>query len=147
MDTTPHDSDSKPPRIRRGRVESVDLFEIKEHELELFQKGSPADLHLNFSIFLLSLAFTSIAALATATFQNENVHTTFIVIGVVGVILGAYFLIAWWRNRTPLSLVCKRIRERIKESEVVVSSQKIEIAPSEQSEPGEPSEPKDQPKP
>src|SRR4051812_43175946 len=103
MDQAPQPTeDNKPLRIRRGRVESVDLYEIKDSELELFRHGSPSDLQLNFAIFLLSLAFSAIASLATATFSNANVHTTFIVVAVIGILLGAYLLIAWGRSRTSL---------------------------------------------
>ena len=55
--------DSTPLRVRRGRVESVDLYEIKDTELDTLEKGTPADLQLNFAIFLLSLAFSAIASL------------------------------------------------------------------------------------
>jgi|SRR3954465_1429874 len=121
MGTLPHNSDdSKPLRIRRGRVESVDLYEIKDSELEIFQRGSPADLQLNFAIFLLSLAFSAIASLATATFKSDNVHTTFIVVAVVGVLLGIYLLVSWFRNRTSLYTLCNLVRERIKETDVVI---------------------------
>lgn len=126
--------DSKPLRIRRGRVESVDLYEIKDSELEIFQRGSPADLQLNFAIFLLSLAFSAIASLATATFTSYNVHTTFVVVAVVGVLLGSYLLISWYRNRTSLHTLCNRVRERIKETEVVISATtvtRIDAAPSD----------------
>src|SRR5437016_4512905 len=103
----------KPLRVRRGRVDSVDLYEIKEHELDLFERGSPADLQLNFAIFLLSVAFTGICTLATATFANDDFHLFFMVVSVVGILLGAYLLIAWFRNRVSLKVVCKTIRARI----------------------------------
>ena len=45
------DRDKDSVRVRRARVESVDLYEIKEQELDLFEKGSPADLQLNFPYF------------------------------------------------------------------------------------------------
>jgi hypothetical protein len=110
----PKDNDeSKPLRIRRGRVESVDLYEIKDSELDLLEKGSPADLQLNFAIFLLSAAISAICTLATATFSNTTVQTVFIVVTVVGLLLGIYLLIAWWRNRTSLKSVADRIRQRI----------------------------------
>jgi hypothetical protein len=118
--TNPVNQDDKPIRIRRGRVESVDLYEIKDTELEIFRRGSPADLQLNFAIFLLSLAFTAIAALYTAKFNNDNVHTTFIVVAVVGILMGLYLIISWLRNRTSLTTVCDRIRERIKEPELII---------------------------
>ena len=119
MGTLPQDpEENKPLRVRRGRVESVDLYEIKDSELEIFQRGSPADLQLNFAVFLLSLAFSAIVALATASFKYDNVHTTFIVVAVVGILLGVYLLISWWRNRTSLQTLCGRVRERIKEADI-----------------------------
>jgi len=142
MSTTPQpvapEQGEKPLRIRRGRVESVDLYEIKDSELELFRKGSPADLQLNFAIFLLSLAFTSIAALYAATFPDKNVHTTFIVVAVVGVLGGAYLLIAWGINRTSLTSVCDGIRQRIKEPDLVLSESSITHTIITSTEPSEP---------
>lgn len=105
--------DEKQLRIRRGRVESVDLYEIKDSELDLLEKGSPADLQLNFAIFLLSLALTSLASLLTSTFPDQITKTFFVVITVVGFVGGAYLLLAWHRNHTSLKTICKRIRERI----------------------------------
>lgn len=143
MGSQAHNSeDNKSPRIRRGRVESVDLYEIKDSELEVFQRGSPADLQLNFAIFLLSIAFTAIGSLATATFKDENVHTTFIVVAVVGILLGIYLLIAWFRNRTSLHTLCNRVRERIKETEVVVATTTVTTLPRADTAPSDPTAPK-----
>ena len=100
-------------RVRRGRVESVDLYEIKDSELDLLEKGSPADLQLNFAIFLLSTAFASFCSLITATFESQTIKIAFIVITVAGVIVGAYLILAWYRNHTSQRSLCKRIRERI----------------------------------
>ena len=49
---SPH-SDRK-PLIRRGKVEFVNLYEVKEHELELLEKGSGRNTAIelsNFSVF------------------------------------------------------------------------------------------------
>ena len=119
MPPTQDTDDNKPLRIRRGRVESVDLYEIKDSELETFRKGSPADLQLNFAIFLFSIAFSGVATLETATFANPDAKTAFVVVVVVGLLLGSYLLISWLRNRTSLTATCGRIRERIKETEIV----------------------------
>lgn len=121
-------SDQKPLRIRRGFVESVDLYEIKDSELDLLDKGSPASFQLNFSIFLLSIAFTSIACLATATFKDRSVEIIFIVIGVIGILLGAYLLLSWYRSRTSIRDVVKTIRNRIHEE---VSPQPPETSPKD----------------
>jgi hypothetical protein len=127
--------DDKPLRIRRGRVESVDLYEIKDSELELFRKGSPADLQLNFAIFLLSMAASALGSLTTATFPDKSVHTTFIVVVVVGLLFGFYLLISWYRNRSSLQDVCNRIRGRIKEPDLIVRESHTETTTVELREP------------
>ena len=105
--------DSKPLRVRRGRVESVDLYEIKDNELDALEKGTPAELQLNFAVFLLSIAFGAISSLFTASFPNKTIETIFIVIGVSGILIGAYLLIAWSRTRSTVKVLCQLIRERI----------------------------------
>ena len=141
--SNPSNQDDKPLRVRRGRVESVDLYEIKDSELELFRKGSPADLELNFAIFALSMAFSAILALFTSTFTNPTIHTAAIVVAVVGTLFGAYLLIAWWRNRTSVSSACDVIRQRIKEPDVIVKETSIShiVAAIEPVAPTEPSDP------
>jgi len=99
--------------IRRGRVESVDLYEIKENELELLEKGAPSSLFLNFSIFLLSLAFASITTLSTATFATPSIQTLFIVVAVIGVLVGGFLLILWWKTKESISQVIQQIKNRI----------------------------------
>ena len=99
--------------VRRGRVESVDLYEIKENELELLEKGSPASLQLNFSIFLLSIAFSSILALLTTTVNHQVIQIVFVVVSVVGVLVGLYLLLSWWKTRTSIGKLVGKIRERI----------------------------------
>ena len=105
--------DSKPLRIRRGRVESVDLYEITDNELDALEKGTPAELQLNFAVFLLSIAFAAISSLLTTSFPSKTIETIFIVISVSGILIGAYLLIAWSRTRSTVKVLCQRIRERI----------------------------------
>jgi len=110
--TNPLD-DQKPLRIRRGRVDSLDLYEIKDSELDILEKGSPTDLQLNFSVFLLSIAFAAICSLASATFSNTRTETAFMLVAIVGALLGGYLMIAWYRTRTSLQVLCRGIRNRI----------------------------------
>jgi hypothetical protein len=105
--------DKQQIRVRRGRVESVDLYEIKENELELLEKGAPSGLFLNFAIFLLSLAFCAITALSTATFANPSMETLFLIVSVVGVLGGVFLFILWWRTRESIAQVVRDIRGRI----------------------------------
>lgn len=100
-------------KVRRGRVASVDLYEIKDSELDTLEQGSPATLQLNFAIFLFSTAFTSIGALSTATFTSNIVKYSFLFVSIIGIIMGAYLFISWWNNKKSVKITIKRIRGRI----------------------------------
>ena len=108
---SPH-SDEK-PLIRRGRVDSLNIYEVKEHELELLEKGAAGTLQFNFAIFLFSIALTCIAALATADFKWDLVKLIFAFVTVVGLIVGSYLMLSWWRTRTSLKEVVSTIRNRL----------------------------------
>ena len=88
------------PLIRRGRVDSLDIYEVKEHELEQLEKGAAGTLQFNFAIFLFSIALTCIAALATADFKWDIVRSIFVFTTVVGFVVGSYLMLNWWRTRT-----------------------------------------------
>ena len=95
-------NDEKHPIINRGRVEFLNLYEVKENELELLEKGSDANLQLSFAIFLFSTALTCAAALATSSFKWKIAESIFTFIIVVGLLLGTYLVISWWRSRKSI---------------------------------------------
>lgn len=99
--------------VRRGRVDSVNLYEVKEHELELLEQGAAGTLQLNFAIFLFSIASTCIAAVATADFKSDLVESIFVFTIVVGFIFGAYLMLSWWRIRQSITKVVSTIRSRL----------------------------------
>ncbi len=121
-----HDSpsnDEKSIPARRGRVDSVNLYEVKEEELELLEKGSPAPLQLNFAIFLFSIAFACITALATSNFKWQIVKSIFTFVSVIGILQGTYLIISWWRARTPIAKVVATIRDRINGNSIAAQVQ------------------------
>lgn len=99
--------------VRRGRVDSVDLFEVKEHELEILENGEPTGIYLNFSVFLLSTAFACILALSSATFSSPKMENTFLFIAIIGLIGGIFLLILWWKGRKSIKAIIKTIKSRI----------------------------------
>jgi len=91
------------------------------------EKGTSADLQMNFAIFLLSIAFSAICSLATATFANVKIEYLFNVVAVVGVVLGIYFLLAWWKSKSSIKDICTRIRGRI-QPEIVIPSSAVTVS-------------------
>jgi hypothetical protein len=126
MSTPETATESTPLKVRRGRVASVDLYEVKDNELDLLEKGSPASIQLNFAIFLLSIAFGSIASLCTATFQSETARLIFIFIAVIGVLMGVYLLIIWWKTKKSISDVVNDIKSRMETTEPPIPKTMLE---------------------
>ena len=104
--------------------------EIKDSELDGLEKGSPADLQLNFAIFLLSVAVSFVISLLTTDITNATVKTVFILVSIVGILFGAYLMLQWWLNRTSLKALCQKIRERIPpEKENEITTESAEVSP------------------
>ena len=100
-------------RIRRGKVDSLSLYEITDHELDILERGSPASLYLNFGIFLLSLSASFLIALLTTTVESQRTFTVFVVVTVIGGLAGVVLMSLWWRTRQSASTVIAQIRSRI----------------------------------
>ena len=129
--------------VRRGRVDSVNLYEVKEHELELLEKGT-GTLQLNFAIFLFSIASTCIAAVATADFKSDLVESIFVFTIVVGIIFSTYLMLSWWRTRQSITKVVSTIKSRLNGE-----SSPIEMAEPPETQPKNPendAEPRGKPK-
>ena len=100
--------------VRRGRVGSVVLYEIREDELELLEKGGEATTQLNFAIFLYSIASAAlIAIVCTKDYRWENANSIFWLVVIFGFILGTYFMIIWRRSKKPIAKVISTIRNRL----------------------------------
>ena len=109
---TEHSGD-KPFKIRRGRVDSLSLYEITEHELVTLENGSPSSLYLNFSLLLLTTATSFLISLLTTTIESDRTYAIFVILVVVGYVLGVLLGIIWWRTKQSVSVITKRIRSRI----------------------------------
>ncbi len=108
--------DENQPIIKRGRVDSLNIFEIREDELNTIEKGSTTSLYLNFAIFLLSIAASFLIALLTSDFKDKLfTFTIFCVVTAVGFVIGLILLIMWFREKDEFKEVIKTIRQRIKE--------------------------------
>lgn len=108
--------DDKGPKIRKGRVDSLIIYEISEGELETIERGSPNSTLLNFSIFLFSIATSFLVTLLTVDLSNKlKLFIVFTIITIVGFIIGLVLFILWWRTKNDVDIVLKKIKERIKE--------------------------------
>lgn len=106
--------DSLPP-VKRARVDSLVIYDVKEDELKDLERGAPCSIYLNWALSLFS-AFISflIADFASLDLsQGSNATAMFFISfticsGIISIIL----FCLWFRHRDDLKKVIERIRER-----------------------------------
>ena len=100
--------------VKKGKVGSITLYEVKEDELELLQKGGEVTTQLNFAIFLYSIAFAAlIAIVCTKDYRWENTSSIFWLVLIFGTIFGTYFMIIFKISKKPIAKVISTIRNRL----------------------------------
>lgn len=113
MKTQIIESSAKSLKVRKGLVDSVDLYEVKEHELEILANGESTGIYLNLSIFLFSISASAIISLATAEFKAYRTEMAFLFVAILGILVGLVLIILWWINRKSIATIIKRIKDRI----------------------------------
>lgn len=106
---------SKEPRIRRGRVDSLSLYEITESELQSLQEGSPASLLLNFAVFCWSTMLSFLVALMTTDIKSDRTFTVFVCISLITGLAAVVLTVLWWKQHRSTRSIVKKIKERLQE--------------------------------
>ena len=99
--------------VKRARVSSVVLYDVKEEELQILEKGSEATIHLIFSIFFLSSALNSLGVLLSVNLLPGVTKGVFILILILGVVIGLYLLLLWQASKKSITNVANTIRSRL----------------------------------
>ena len=100
-------------QIRRGRFDSLVLYEITDDELILLEKGSPSSTFLNFSIFFFTMGLSFLISLLASTNLDDRTFLIFLVSSMLGLSLGGLLLVYWLRSGREVVGVCKKIRKRL----------------------------------
>jgi len=114
--------------IRRGKVGSVDLYEVKESELDILEKGQIADVYFNFSIFFLSLIVSCLTTLATTEkFSKPIFENVFLFTLVISVFASVVFFILWIVNKRGVGRVIRTIKSRIPPDIIISEKEALTI--------------------
>lgn len=101
------------PAIRRGRIETLNIYDVSEAELQALERGSSESLFLNFAIFLLSSAISLLVALLTTNIESNRTFIVFVVCTVIAFTGGSFLLALWGWHRRSRSQLFEQIRRRI----------------------------------
>jgi pilus assembly protein TadC len=113
MNVQQQDSGLDSVKVRRGKVDSLSLYEVTESELQDLERGGPASLFLNFAIFLLSTAVSFLVALLSTDIKLTNIFIVFVLVTLVGFVGGGILLLIWNRSRQSTKEIIQRIKDRM----------------------------------
>ena len=118
-------NDERTLRVNLAPVDSVNIYEITENELETMEKGPPTH-DLNFAISLSTIAITIAIALVTSGFKSATAELIFIIVGIIAFIASLYLASRWWQANRSFKKVASVIRDR-KRSNTARTTEEAEL--------------------
>jgi hypothetical protein len=113
MDKNLRSEDGENLRVNRGKLSSLDIYDVSCDELDKLERGGPDSIFLNFAIFSVSIALSFLTTLLTTNITVIKLYATFLVLTILGFLSGVILFILWWKNKTYSSSLIKKIRDRI----------------------------------
>ena len=100
--------------VKRGKLDSVTVYEVREDELNTIEKGRSASLQLSFAITLFVITFScGMSLLTTKEFRFEITQSIVISIGLTCLILSVYFFLLWRKTKQSVDETIEKIRQRL----------------------------------
>lgn len=99
--------------VRRGKFDSLSLYEVTDYELEILERGSPSSLLLNFAILGFSVGVSFLISLLTLEFTSVYTFAFFLTFSLVGLFSSVVLIFIWWKIRANSISVCAKIKNRL----------------------------------
>lgn len=102
-------------RIVRARLDTLNVYEISENELESLERGGPESLLLNFAIFFLSnaISLTVPLMMSDVDIKSNRVFIVLVIVCVISwitsVVLGALWLNSYRSKKSVIRIIKKRL--------------------------------------
>ena len=104
----------KPVKVRRGRYDSLSLYEVSEEELDILKQGTPLSLLLTIGISLFTISISFLIALLTAEITTKSIIFTVFTSIVASSFTGSLVCMCWWySNRQSVTSVIEKIKSRM----------------------------------
>ena len=109
----PNENNQFETEIRRGRLDTLSIYEISESELNTLGGGSPNSIYLNFAILTLTFGVSFLIAILTTVIESDRLFYTFVILSIIGMGSSIILFVLWRKTYAPISKLVKTIRERI----------------------------------
>lgn len=111
--------------VKRGKFDSLTIYEVTEQELTIIERGSSNSLFLNFALPLLSVSLSFFVSIFTIDWFPEDqegnliAFIVFLVIAIITLLAGVICLILWFRSTDDFKATIKTIKLRLKEEKII----------------------------
>ncbi|MHB8405761.1 MAG: hypothetical protein ACYDCJ_10100 [Gammaproteobacteria bacterium] len=102
--------------VRRGRVDSLTLYDVTEQELAELERGGSGHAYLDFSLTFCSTAIAFLIAILTMH-SFDSTKIIFIIICSVCALGTIIFFVLWRMHRTTMKVIIRRIKARLSDEE------------------------------
>src|SRR5207302_1073926 len=101
------------PVIRVAPLGELKIYPITESELDELERGSPASIHLNFSLFFWGISASLLATLLTTTIASNRAFIVFVVFFCGSLLAAIVFTVLWFVQHRSSGSLARRIRGRM----------------------------------
>lgn len=120
MSNTPVTSEPEQLKVNRGRVMSINLYEIKEDELDLLERGSPASIQFNLALSAVTFVASTYITMRSGQFTADD-RLLFTLVMVIAGLFGVFCGAMWLWTRSSNKALCETIRRRISTTAIPLS--------------------------
>lgn len=101
--------------VRKGKVDSLDVYEVASYELDIIISGSTSSIFFNLLMLFSGLFISSLIAVLTTSFEAApKLWAFFLFLSVSTVIVDIVMFILWRHSSNALKDVVSKIKNRIR---------------------------------
>ncbi len=108
--------------VKLAQPGELKAYVVFEHQLELLAQGSPASLLLNFALFFLGVAATSLGSLVTAPPSQDRTFYSFLIVFIITLIAGVVLLAVWYFTHKSVTSLVAEIKAQMPPNPTVEQS-------------------------
>ena len=99
--------------VKLAQPGELKAYVVFEHQLDLLAQGSPVSLLLNFALFFLGVAATSLGTLVTSPPHQDRTFYAFFIVFIITLIAGIVLLAVWYAMHKSVTSVVVEIKAQM----------------------------------
>lgn len=102
----------KGPKIKKGAIKQIKIYEVKEEELELLYNHVPKGSKTSWGMSFISFSISILISILTVDFSTERQEAYFTSACIVTLAFGIYLLIDDKSKKKKIDIIYENIKQR-----------------------------------